>query len=207
MRILILAWLVPYFLPYLKQSSVRMAHAANSTGEPCAIPRKVVSVVASMGFRFCGDTDEYCLISSGCQSNCTDGTPTATVTVSTPSATETTKASSSGGITGDRLIILIIGCVVGVFVIAAVCFMIRSWWKHKERMEETRAAQHNPFASVGERRAFELGLYMSGQTALPAQPGRAAIMPAIVNQHSPYGNGAIDNSRHVHDIGSDDGND
>lgn len=156
---------------------------------------------------FCGDTDEYCLISSGCQSNCTDGTPTATVTVSTPSATETTKASSSGGITGDRLIILIIGCVVGVFVIAAVCFMIRSWWKHKERMEETRAAQHNPFASVGERRAFELGLYMSGQTALPAQPGRAAIMPAIVNQHSPYGNGAIDNSRHVHDIGSDDGND
>jgi hypothetical protein len=87
-------------------------------------------------------------------------------------------------------------------VIVAVCFMIRSWWEHREKMEETRAAQHNPFGSVGELRAFELGCYMSSQAALPAQPGRAAIMPALINRHSPYGNGALGNSRRIVDIGS-----
>ena len=65
-------------------------------------------------------------------------------------------------------------------------------------MEGMRADPHNPPASVGELRAFELGL----RAALPAQPERAVIMPAPINRHSPYGNGAFDNSRRILNISS-----
>ncbi|KAF2730767.1 hypothetical protein EJ04DRAFT_515047 [Polyplosphaeria fusca] len=45
---------------------------------------------------FCGESDEYCLVASGCQLNCTDGTPTAR----SPSQTSAPPtASSSGGLT------------------------------------------------------------------------------------------------------------